>query len=262
MTTPWKSYGRDFVDIYDDLFAEDEGEFDVIRQALNLSSNQMPKCPTALDLGSGNGRLAGYLMSYGFSYTGIDLSSEMVASLKDKHGSNPAFETAVVADISDTYLDNESFDVILVWGLTMSLLDLDTQQRVIGQAHQHLKPGGRLIFQFARRSLFEQGFPQQAEFQFPRRHGGLIRAAGHRTGNWWQMTYSWTDSGVRKTAEDQVLLTDPEDYAPALKDAGLAHSSLSELGMLDPQIFGSSDVLVTMDPIHASMSGTVADHQP
>ena len=101
-----------------------------------------------LDIGTGTGSLALLAAGRGAQVVGIDASRAMLAVAEDKRRNDPSgervrFIEAGVAEM-DTSLSGEAFDVATA-SLVFSELSEDEQHYALRQAHELLKPGGRLV---------------------------------------------------------------------------------------------------------------------
>ena len=108
-----------------------------IKTLANSGSNQY-----ALDVGTGPGQLAFYLAGAGFNVTGVDLSSQMIASAQKKAEEmklNIDFRTGDAEKLD--FADNQ-FDVIVSRNLIWTLPNPD---RALKEWYRVLKPGGRII---------------------------------------------------------------------------------------------------------------------
>ena len=240
----WQTYGHDFVDIYDDLFVTKTQELSCLRWIIDEYGSYNTEFETVLDLGCGNGRLASWFMDEGYQYTALDVSSEMIRVISERYSKHALFKKADVANICHDYLPNEIFDLVVVWGLTLSMLDIDQQRMVISQACNHLSPGGLLIVQVARKDLFDLCGLDNSMFSFSRRRGGNIEARGYAEDRWWHMDYKWESEGLIKTTRDRILLSSIEDYKQIATATNLQCISLSDCGVVKAKTFGASDVLV------------------
>ncbi|WP_319760131.1 class I SAM-dependent methyltransferase [Maridesulfovibrio sp.] len=96
----------------------------------------------ALDIGTGPGQLAFYLADAGFNVTGLDISSQMIASAQKKAKEMQLSIDFRTGDAEHLDFADNSFDVIvsrnLIWTLPNPDLALKEWYRV-------LKPGGRII---------------------------------------------------------------------------------------------------------------------
>ncbi|WP_320008354.1 class I SAM-dependent methyltransferase [Maridesulfovibrio sp.] len=96
----------------------------------------------ALDVGTGPGQLAFYLAEAGFNVTGVDLSSQMIASAQKtakEMDLNIDFRTGDAENLD--FADNQ-FDVIVSRNLIWTLPNPD---RALKEWYRILKPGGRII---------------------------------------------------------------------------------------------------------------------
>jgi SAM-dependent methyltransferase len=105
---------------------------------------------TALDLGSGTGRLAVALAARGITVHAIEIAPEMVAQMQAKPGGDAVRVT--VGDMTETEL-TERFDLVYIGHNTiMALPDQAAQVACFRNAARHLRPGGR----FALETMFNQ----------------------------------------------------------------------------------------------------------
>jgi SAM-dependent methyltransferase len=106
---------------------------------------------SALDLGSGTGRLAVPLAARGITVHAIEIAPEMVAQMRTKPGGDAVHVT--VGDMAETELA-ERFDLVYIGHNTiMALPDQATQVACFRNAARHLRPGGR----FALETMFSPG---------------------------------------------------------------------------------------------------------
>ncbi len=111
-----------------------------------------------LDLGSGNGRFALFLEGNPdlrghrpFTYTGIDLSSELIDHARTATGGldHIGFQ---VNDIEKCPLDEATCDLVVLFGVLHHLPGFDTRRRTLERAAAAVAPGGLLVltcWQFA-----------------------------------------------------------------------------------------------------------------
>lgn len=95
------------------------------------------------DLGIGDGLLALMLAEVAESVTAVDLSTAMLANLRQR-ASAAGFENVetVEGDIDDLPLDDESFEVVV---LSQALHHSEQPKRALAEAVRILEPGGRLL---------------------------------------------------------------------------------------------------------------------
>jgi 2-polyprenyl-3-methyl-5-hydroxy-6-metoxy-1,4-benzoquinol methylase len=107
-----------------------------------LKTSLPPTKTEILDIGCGTGSLSLVLAGLGYTVTGIDLSSEMIARAQAKalaSGHSIAFH---VMDAAFPQFPPQQFDGIVCRHLLWTLPDMD---RVLERWVRLLKPGGRLI---------------------------------------------------------------------------------------------------------------------
>jgi SAM-dependent methyltransferase len=94
-----------------------------------------------LELGVGTGRIAIPVASRGFAYIGVDVSTEMMARLREK--SNLPNLTVLEADITDLPFEDASFDVVLA----IHVLHLAPEwRRALAETRRVTVPGGYFLF--------------------------------------------------------------------------------------------------------------------
>lgn len=94
----------------------------------------------ALELGIGTGRLALPLAERGVPVVGIDLSTAMVARLRDKPGG--AALPVTIGDFAHTRVEGAFSLVYLVFNTLMNLTTQQEQVSCFRNAAEHLAPGG------------------------------------------------------------------------------------------------------------------------
>ncbi len=98
-----------------------------------------------VDLACGKGRHSIFLNSLGFNVTGVDLAAHSIAAAKFFENDRLHFE---VQDLRNLPYHNR-FDVALNLFTSFGYFDCDnTNQTVIKQIYQSLKPGGTLLIDF------------------------------------------------------------------------------------------------------------------
>ncbi len=78
---------------------------------------------TFLEPGIGTGRIGLPIIRRGYTYTGVDISQEMMAQLRCKLGGTPVNLTLVQADASVLPFADNSFDVVLTTHMLHCLPD-------------------------------------------------------------------------------------------------------------------------------------------
>lgn len=108
---------------------------------LERFSDGLPQGGEVLDIGCGTGRpIATWLAQKGFSVTGVDSSTAMLARARDMQPG----QTWVQSDMRMLKLDR-AFDGVLAWD-SFFHLDADDQRGMFVIFQAHAKPGARLMF--------------------------------------------------------------------------------------------------------------------
>jgi SAM-dependent methyltransferase len=103
---------------------------------------------TALELGTGTGRLALPLSRQGIRVHGIDLSPAMIAQLRAQPGADSIGVT--IGDFA-TATVNQTFGLAyLVRNTIMNLTTQDGQVACFGNVASHLEPGGCFVIEVTR----------------------------------------------------------------------------------------------------------------
>jgi SAM-dependent methyltransferase len=94
--------------------------------------------PRVLDLGSGDGRIAGLLAEAGGEVTGVDRSA---TALERARAAHPQIRFLPLSDDGSLPLADASFDVVVAVNVLEHVADT---QRLMSEARRVLAPGGRL----------------------------------------------------------------------------------------------------------------------
>jgi SAM-dependent methyltransferase len=97
----------------------------------------------ALELGIGTGRIAVPLARRGVRVHGIDLSTAMVARLKEKPGADAVGVT--IGDFATTQVDGTFSLAYIVFNTINNLTTQDAQVACFENAAAHLEPGGHFV---------------------------------------------------------------------------------------------------------------------
>jgi ubiquinone/menaquinone biosynthesis C-methylase UbiE len=115
-----------------------------------------------LELGVGTGRIALPMLRFGFPYTGIDISQDMMERLKAAAPADAGNLTLVMGDVTDLPFGDAAFDVVL----TVHVL--------------HLIPEWRTVLQEIQRVLTPEGcYVNGGNRHLPGSPDGEIRAQWH-----------------------------------------------------------------------------------
>jgi SAM-dependent methyltransferase len=98
---------------------------------------------TALELGIGTGRIALPLAARGVRVSGIDLSPEMVARLREKPGG--AEIPVAIGDFATTKVGGTFSLAYVVFNTLMNLGEQDRQVECFQNVAEHLEPDGRFV---------------------------------------------------------------------------------------------------------------------
>lgn len=128
-----RTYDRDVADRYEPQQLESEVSF-----LAGLAAGR-----PALEFAIGTGRVALPLAARGIDVAGIELSTDMVAELRDKPGGDAIPVT--IGDMTTTRVDGEFGLVYLVFNTIMNLLTQDEQVACFENAARHLVPGGHFV---------------------------------------------------------------------------------------------------------------------
>jgi SAM-dependent methyltransferase len=115
----------------------------------------------ALEFGIGTGRVALPLAERGIAVTGIELSTAMVAKMREKPGGD-AIDVAI-GDLSTTKIDGRFTLVYVLWNTITNLTTQEAQVACFRNAAAHLEPGGRFVVEVFVPSL--QRLPAGETFQ-------------------------------------------------------------------------------------------------
>ncbi|NHB56883.1 class I SAM-dependent methyltransferase [Acinetobacter sp. 194] len=144
---------------YDELAAHyDENRFQnaygqyIDRQERNFLDRTLKSVsPTqCLDLGCGTGRLLNY------ADYGVDFSEEMLKVAQQKY----PHKTLLQGELTQIPFEDSKFEVIFSFHVIMHQ-DMETTKKFVEHAHQKLKQGGKLIFDFPSQKRRKQVKHQQ-----------------------------------------------------------------------------------------------------
>jgi 2-polyprenyl-3-methyl-5-hydroxy-6-metoxy-1,4-benzoquinol methylase len=121
--------------------------YDTHRDHLNTPAffHMLPRVDglSGLDIGCGEGYNTRLLAQQGARVTGVDISEVFVRHAKRLEGHEPLGIQYQVASAVELPFAGATFDVATSF---MSLMDIPETDRVIGEAHRVIKPGGFLQF--------------------------------------------------------------------------------------------------------------------
>lgn len=132
-----RTYGRIWAEEYDRIFpGTDPAQIDLLA---TLAGDP----PRALELAIGTGRLALPLRQRGVEVSGIDISEEMVAKLKEKPGGEGI--QVVMGDFADVDIDGQFPLIYLAFNTLFGLLSQERQITCFENVAAHLERGGRFV---------------------------------------------------------------------------------------------------------------------
>jgi SAM-dependent methyltransferase len=102
-----------------------------------------------LDVPCGDGRHMAGLVQRGYRVLGIDCEPSVVAEAR------AAGLDARVGDMRDLAAHGEGFDALVCLWASFGYFDAPTNQAVLGQFAERLRPGGRLVLDVYHREFFE-----------------------------------------------------------------------------------------------------------
>lgn len=120
----------------------------ILKSALqSVTQGLAPETSRILDLGCGTGYTTLELLAQGFTVTGVDLSAEMVAGLREQVADSDAERLSLKVSDVESFLEKETslFDAIVVSALLHHLYDYEN---VVRRIAARLVPGGRLLILF------------------------------------------------------------------------------------------------------------------
>ena len=132
-----RTYGERWAGYYDGIFTTvDDDQIDLYESLAGDPSR-------ALELAIGTGRLALPLAGRGVEVTGIDISEEMVARLREKPGGGDI--EVVMGDFADVGVDASFPLIYLAFNTLFGLLSQERQVTCFRNVSEHLDPGGVFV---------------------------------------------------------------------------------------------------------------------
>ena len=105
-----------------------------------LIDAMVPRGSRILDAGCGPGRVGAVLHACGHDVVGVDVDPELISAAEQDHPG----PTWLVADLSDLNLaaqgQGEPFDAVVIAGNVLAFVAPGTEQQVLAQIAQHLRP--------------------------------------------------------------------------------------------------------------------------
>jgi SAM-dependent methyltransferase len=106
----------------------------------------IPRAAAIIDVGGGTSTLVDDLLDRGYSNLSVlDISSEAIASAKERLGPRAASVTWIEADITTADLPARYYDFWHDRAVFHFLLDISARRRYVAAARQAVKPGGHIV---------------------------------------------------------------------------------------------------------------------
>lgn len=134
-------YPKNFSRFYDTIY---HSQRDGVDNDFFQNEIEKSKGPV-LEVGVGTGRLFMQGLDSGVDIYGIDISSEMLEILKKKLKKDQ-LERISLQNIIDFHFDFQFDLVVAPFRVFMHLLNIEDQLKALENVFNHLKPGGRFIF--------------------------------------------------------------------------------------------------------------------
>lgn len=127
-------------DVYDETRVLPEDALQRIVARIVEATHATPETEF-LEIGIGTGRIAVPFIEAGYCYTGVDLSQEMTARLRDKVGDRSNCRL-VTGDVTDLPFPDDAFDVVIA----VHVLHLIPEWRkALGEVRRVLRPAGYFV---------------------------------------------------------------------------------------------------------------------
>ena len=132
-------YGAAWAEHYDEIFDTVDGA------TIDFLAGYAGEPPRALELAVGTGRIALPLAERGVEVSGIDISEEMVARMREKPGGE-AIEV-VIGDMAEVPVEGSFPLIYLAFNTFFGLLTQERQVECFRNVAAHLEPGGRFVLE-------------------------------------------------------------------------------------------------------------------
>ncbi len=154
--------------------------------------------PSLLDMGCGNGGLAGPVKAAGWRYAGLDFVEAAIASAQAAHPDC----SWIVGDLR-RYADEGRFDVVVMSNVLCHLTGVRAVAEALSASRKALAPGGVLII--------AEPFPTERRADLPHT---LERPVGEIVG-------ALLEAGMVSELHGEILVSRPEGEAPVIAHAPL-----------------------------------------
>lgn len=164
------------------------------------------------DAACGTGRHADLFHSWGLEVEATDISGEMIAFARSRHGSPPGL-TWRVHDFLSPHPQPESFDAAVCLGNSLSLAPgLDEAKRVVGNLFAAVKPGGIVVLHVLNYEAIPKGRSiwQKVTWTNVQERQVLALKGIHRLGDRALVSFVLVDPEIPQvvTAANELLLCD------------------------------------------------------
>ncbi len=113
-----------------------------------------PKTESVLDLCCGYGRHAKLLAEAGYRVLGIDRDAGVISRAESSHRlANLAFR---VHDMTQLHILSEQFDAVVCLWQSFGYFDADTNQAILKQIGERIRPGGRVVLDIYNGAFFDR----------------------------------------------------------------------------------------------------------
>lgn len=126
-----------------------------------------------LDIGCGNGRMAGVFQDMDIQYLGVDKSAELIKIAQKCYADNKRIEFKI-ADITDLKLGENIFDLVLVIAVLHHLPTRKLRLQALREIYKVMNPGGTLImynWNLWQLGYFKKYWPKLLDYGYKISHG-------------------------------------------------------------------------------------------
>lgn len=192
------NYTLNHGDVYDVLNCTDTAYVDFV-------ASRLAGAQSALEMGSGTGRLSLPLSSKVSDYTGIERDPVMIDIARRKATEIGAEITFVQSDFTEAHLDR-SYDFIFFSRDTLALVSKPERRlAALRCVKRHLNPGGSGLIILANLALYlSDGLTRQNEKTAQDVDGTTLHLKSERQFCPMNMTWTGTDQMTRYTATEQI----------------------------------------------------------
>ena len=146
MTPSEPSVFRGYARFYDLLYADKDYEAECRFLERVFAANRVRAGGSVLDLGCGTGGHVIPLAQAGYRLTGVDRSTEMIATAVQKVAAAGVDPTMVVGDVRDLDLERTFDAVISMFAVVGYQLSNDDLAAMFAVVRRHLEAGGMFVF--------------------------------------------------------------------------------------------------------------------